>query len=142
MTRAPSASAISRDPSVLPLSAMTISARDACRARYARALAMQAGSVFASLRHGIRIVSLMLSQLVMCPLVLSLRCPSDRRKESHDLRVRSLELRAPHLAARVVHITRRARPPLAPSTKTILGATDDVTCVRSERQMGTARAAA
>src|SRR5262245_43537248 len=65
MTRAPSDSAISRDPSLLPLSTMTISLQKLWRAMYERALAMQIGSVLASFRQGIKMVSVTSSSNVI-----------------------------------------------------------------------------
>src|ERR1051326_9069878 len=47
---------MSREPSVLPLSAIRISPEMPARARYACAFLMQAGRVRASLRQGIRVV--------------------------------------------------------------------------------------
>src|SRR4051794_2191107 len=81
MTRAPSDLAISRDPSVLPLSAMMISPWKLCRARYASALAMQAERVAASFRQGIK----MESAMVCCRPVIDTidRCTQARLLSKH-----------------------------------------------------------
>ena len=55
--RAPAASAIACEPSVLPLSAIRISPSTPLRSRYARAFRMQDARVSASLRQGIRMLS-------------------------------------------------------------------------------------
>src|SRR5437899_1685768 len=56
-TRAPLASAISREPSVLPLSATRTSPATPLRSKKSRAFAMHRAIVFASFKQGIRIVS-------------------------------------------------------------------------------------
>src|SRR5437763_4857420 len=57
MTRAPSRSAMAREPSVLPLSATTISPSTPLASRKRRALAMHAPIVSASSRHGMTMES-------------------------------------------------------------------------------------
>jgi hypothetical protein len=65
ITRAPSNLAISGDPSLLPLSTITISLRKLCRAMYERALAIQIGNVRASFRQGIKMVRVISSLIVI-----------------------------------------------------------------------------